>query len=113
MSSQDNLLEIYEESRKVFYKLMDEINALYKTLSDNQILKTNINGVEFEVTKLTLINTHSAIPLSLLLMVSGVKDDGSDVCYFQMLASLNLPLYASRSPHSKSSLREILRAEVS
>lgn len=113
MDKVDYEVEIYEQSRKVFAKLMDEINDFYKTLPENMVLKTNINGVEFEVTKVSLINTHSTIPLSSLLLVCGEPDDGQDVRYFQPLVALNLPLFASPSPRSKHSVREILRSEVS
>ena len=103
----------YEESRRVFYKLVDEINAIYKTLPDNLSLKTNISGVEFFPQRLTLINTHSANPVSAILKVCGVQGDGQNVYCLQLLSALNLPLIPSRSPRSKSFLRGILRDEVS
>ena len=100
----------YEDSRKSFYKLVDEIRAFETTLKENQEIHSFINGIEFRLEKISLIRIRSGA-LSALLAFSGVRLNGETFLHVQTLNSLNLSLSASHIEDATSLRRKLVIEE--
>lgn len=102
--------KIYEENRKVFYRLVEEIRAFEDTLGDNQELHAFINGVEFCLEKISIINTRSdALPV--FLAFYGLRPSGEQFLHVQSLTNLNLSLSPSRKEDAKSLRHKVVIEE--
>lgn len=100
----------YEESRKMFYRFVKEVQELESTLSENQEIHAFINGIEFCLEKLSLVNTHSN-DVPALLIFCGHRPSGESFLHVQSLNLLNLSLSASRKEDAKSLRRSLIVEE--